>query len=308
MDSPASVTVFTNDFPTHQKLRPRLPAFARVSTPPPMQLTERDKRILETIHAFDDVLADYQIRRLFFKGTSQMYLRTSLLYQHGYVARPNRRQRAMLPSMIYWLDTKGAECVAGLSGMALKEFVYRREPKWAQIEHDLAVNDFRLDLMEACALLKQVALEEWIGQNIFWAHPDRVEFTDSNGQARHRLVRPDGYAVITLAGKQFRLLIEIDRATEDNPRFGREKVLPGIAYLRSDIYRRRFGYNAGKWLVVTTGERRMQNMKRQTERTAGKDAQVFYFTTFAQVTPQSLLTAPIWWRGGSSVPTALFTL
>ena len=33
----------------------------------------------------------------------------------------------------------------------VREFRYRREPRWSQIEHDLAVNDFRLDVIQACA-------------------------------------------------------------------------------------------------------------------------------------------------------------
>ena len=40
--------------------------------------------------------------------------------------------------------------------------------------------------------------------------------------------------------------------TEDNPRFGEEKVLPGIAYVRSEVYAQRFGDKSGRWLVVTT--------------------------------------------------------
>jgi hypothetical protein len=56
----------------------------------------------------------------------------------------------------------------------------------------------------------------------FQAHPDRVTFTRSSGKQTTRQVRPDGFAWCT--GEIYlRLLLEVDRATEDNPRFGRRR-------------------------------------------------------------------------------------
>jgi len=159
--------------------------------------------------------------------------------------------------------------------------------------------------MDACAENEDVSLEQWIPEGEFWAHPDRVEYRLASGQKARRLVRPDGFFVIRKGKQQSRLLLEIDCATEDNPRFAREKVRPGVAYLRSAAYKQRFGYQSGRWLVVTTGERRLRNMKRQTELAVGKDAQVFWFTTADKITPQSVLTASIWLRGGDDRPSAL---
>lgn len=277
----------------------------RPAQPAPMKLTERDSRLLEAVHAFDGVLGDYQIRRLFFTGERQARLRLSLLFQHGYLAKPSRMQRASSPCMVYWLARRGAAHVAGLHGQTLREFTYRRAPRWAQIAHDLGVNDFRLDVMDACAENEDVSLEQWIPEGEFWAHPDRVEYRLASGQKARRLVRPDGFFVLRKGKHHSRLLLEIDCATEDNPRFAREKVRPGVAYLRSEAYKQRFGYQSGRWLVVTTSERRLRNMKRQTEIAVGRDAQVFLFTTAAKVTPQSVLTAPIWLRGGDERPSAL---
>jgi len=270
-----------------------------------MLLTERDKRIMETVHAFDGVLADYQIRRLFFTGERQTRGRLSMLFQHGYLEKPSRAQRAGLPCMVYWLGKRGATYVAGLQGLGLKEFPYRREPRWAQLAHDLAVNDFRLDVMEACQESSDFNLEQWIPEGEFWAYPDRVEYRQANGQKARRLIRPDGFFVIKRGRHYSRLLLEIDCATEDNPRFAREKVLPGVAYLRSREYKQRFGFQSGRWLVVTTSERRMHNLKQQTEIAAGKDAQVFLFTTADKVTRQSVLNDPIWLRGGDDKPSSL---
>ncbi len=271
-----------------------------------MRFTARDSRILEAIHAFDGVLSDLQIQRLFFTGSSQTQLRMRLLYQHGYVARPDRRQRASIPTMVYWLTQKGAAYVAGLSGTPIKEFSYRRQPKWMQLRHDLSVNDVRITFLEAGQRVPGMTVENWIPQEVFWASPDRVEFTLPNGKVGRRFVRPDGYAVISQGAYVSRLLVELDRATEHNPRFGVEKVIPGIAYIRSESYRRRFGYNSGKWLVITTNDRRLKNLKRTTEVVAGSNAGLFYFTTLERVDAVRVFSAPIWHRGGEESPVALF--
>ncbi len=282
---------------SHNAVEPQLPT---------MRMMPRDARILEAIQAFDGVLSDEQIKRLFFTGMSQVQFRMRLLYQNGYVARPDRRRRASIPRMVFWLTEQGAAYIAGLSGTPLQEFSYRHEPKWLQLTHDLAVNDVRITVMEACLSSPDTVLEEWIPQSFFWAYPDRVEFQLLDGKQARRFVRPDGYAVVKHGSYVARLLLELDRATEHNPRFGIEKVIPGIAYIRSDGYRKRFGFNSGKWLVITTSERRLQNMKRASERVAGSNAGLFYFTTLDRVAADTLFSAPIWYRGGEEKPLSLF--
>ena len=61
-----------------------------------MQLTERDKQMLEAIHFYDGMLADYQLRRLFFPtDTTGRYFkdRMSKLFHNRYVAKPGRKER-----------------------------------------------------------------------------------------------------------------------------------------------------------------------------------------------------------------------
>lgn len=286
-----------------------LPRYRRVADPPPMRLTERDKRILEAIHHYEGVLADFQIQRLFFTSRTQASFRLKLLYQNAYVSRPDRKQRAALPAMVYWLDRAGAAYVAALQGQSLESFSYRKEPRYLQLEHDLQVNDVRITLEEACSRTPGFVLDEWIPGTEFAAYPDKVTYSYA-GKEVTRYVRPDSFCVITRTESDgeysSRLLLELDRAREDNPRIVREKILPGIAYLRSAAYKQRFGYNTGRILFVTTSDRRARNMKRKAEAAAGKDASIFYFTTFDQVTSEGVLLQPIWYRGGWDSPTTLF--
>lgn len=269
-----------------------------------MRLTARDTRILEAIHAYDGMLGFSQIRRLFFTGKSQAEERLKLLYHHKYINRPNREQRMRLPEMIYWLDKSGAETVASLNSVPLGEFQWRKRPRWFQVDHDLAVNNFRLDVVEACHGTPDITLESWVPESEFWSHPDKITYT-YNDKTLKRNIRPDGLFILKTSEHRLRYLLEIDRSTEDNPRFLREKVIPGLAYLKSKQYEQRFGHRSGRWLVVTTGERRMRNMLRQARRAEAKS--LFYFTTYDQVSVDALLYSPIWQRSDQDQPVSLIS-
>lgn len=270
----------------------RLPRYGRVLKPPAIRLTERDRHILEAIYSFDGMLGFSQIRRLFFTGKSQAEERLKLLYQNGYLNRPNHGQRMRMSEMVYWLDRAGAEIVASLTGTPVNTLGWRRGPRWFQVEHDLAVNNFRLDLIEACHADAEVSLEVWVPESEFWANPDTIVYTNKDKEIL-RQIRPDGYFMLATPKLYLRYLIEIDRSTEDNPRFFREKILPGMAYLNSEEYGDRFGHRSGRWLIVTTTERRMRNMLSQAKH---KTKGLFYFTTFDNLSPKTILHAPIWKR------------
>lgn len=279
--------------------------YDRKPNPPGMRLTDRDKRILEAIHAYDGMLGDYQIQALEFESFTRTVQRMRLLFYNSYVNRPGRKHRAALPCMIYWLDKRGAAVVAGRAGEEVKHFRWREKPpKMTLMEHHLAVNDVRIAVVKATDLYSEFGLEEWVPEGEFRAYPDQVEYV-TDGRTNKRYIIPDGYFVIRHAGRRFRFLLELDRAHEDNPRFVREKVVPGLSYIQTEAYVRRFGHRSGMWLVVTTDTRRRDNMKRHTEQAVGQYAQAFCFTTFDEVHPETVLTAPIWYRGGDDEPLAL---
>jgi len=269
-----------------------------------MRLTARDKRILESIHTYDGMLGFSQIKRLFFTGKSQAEERLKLLYHHKYINRPNREQRMRLPEMIYWLDKSGAETVASLNSVSLGEFRWRKKPRWFQVDHDLAVNNFRLEVIEACKRVPDITLESWVPESDFWSHPDKISYI-IKGKTLKRNIRPDGLFILNTSEYRLRYLVEIDRSTEDNPRFFREKIIPGLAYLKSKEYEQRFGHRSGRWLVVTTGERRMRNMLRQARRAAAKG--LFFFTTYDQVKVETLLYSPIWQRADQDQSVSLLS-
>jgi hypothetical protein len=274
------------------------------SKSPNIRLTERDVKIVESIHAFDGMMSLAQIDRLYFsgQGRTQPRCRMRLLCAHGYTQQPDETTKHQVPwgETIYWLGRKGAVILAGMQGQSLKQFQWRKQPRYSQIAHDLAVNNFRLDIAEAVASNPSLHLREWQPESEFLAQPDVVTITLPNGRTKKRQLRPDGFFVIEQIGhpSPYAFLLEIDMGSEDNPRFGREKVLPGLAYLKSAAYQKRFGLRYGRFLIVTTGERRLQNMKAQAERLGGGGS--FYFTTFDQISPSTIIGQSIWQLAGET--------
>lgn len=292
--------------------RKKLPDFGRAAQPPPHTFTKRDQQILLTIYAYDGVLADYQIDRLFFHNRRQMYNRMSKLFHNGYVAKPNRKDRYSLDYTVFWLDKKGAEFVAQQQGIPLSELSWRKpHERWSQTIHDVTVGDIRITVTEALAALPGYELLEWIPSRIFWATPDAVAFTDSQGRSKKRFVRPDAYFHLKSGHgereRHSRLLLELDRRTEPNKRFVDEKVIPGIAYLKSSAYKERFGVNSGRWLVISMGAERVENMLKAAKKIEGAD--VFHYTTLKEaLEPGAFFTKPIWRRSTRNERVALLTV
>ena len=218
---------------------------------------------------------------------------------------PEEIHQVPVGKTIYWLDKKGASIVSGLQGQQLKTFRWRIRPRYSLINHDLRVNDFRIAVREACSMKSELTLASWIPESEFSISPDRITFKTISGSDDNRSIQPDGYFLVQKQAqsgltKQFAFLLEIDMGSEDNPRFAREKVRPGIAYIGSEQYAKRFGLQHGRYLVITTSERRIQNMKAQAERHGGKN--LFYFTTFEKVKPESVLDEPVWMLAGHQDP------
>lgn len=310
-----------------------------------MRFQTRDSQILLAVHEYGGVLAQRHIQHKFWadKSVRAVQNRLAKLHEHEYLQRPTRQQRQTQPipadtRSVYWLDWKGMLWVARHYGLkveqpktnsdyqkrklakALREggLHWLREPRWTQLAHDLAVVDVRLAVEQAVSDKRGLALEGWVVESAFRAELDVVEYAleDKDGQVQKdkRGVCPDGFFVIAdnarqAQGQEFRarLLLELDMATHSNPYFGRAKVAPYAAYITSEPYRKRFGANTGRWLVVATGQRRLENLKRQTERRIGAAAGLFYFTTFQLTQSRNILADPIWWPAGQEEPVALFS-
>jgi hypothetical protein len=306
-----------------------------------MRFQERDGLIIWDVFLYAGVVAFRHLKQKHWaeKTDRAALKRLAKLVEAGYLVRPSLQQRRTqpIPEPIYWLGWRGILWVAaklevyidppantGENQMrVLAEELRRRgirwlrEPRWIQIAHDIAIVDFRLAVERALGTLTYLQLEEWRYESEFRANGDTIRYSFRNKNKRtirgKKRVYPDSYFVI-LDQKRLkkgilaraRHLLELDNATHANARFGREKVAPGAAYIRSPQYEERFGDNSGRWLIVTTGETRMKNLMRQTKQVAGPDAKLFYFSTLDQALAGNVLTDPIWRQVGRNEQRGLF--
>jgi hypothetical protein len=276
------------------------------------ELNDKHVRILQTIHKYEGMLGFKQIQRLSFASprTTRRYL--TPLWQSGYIRRVSEKERMALDDMPYWLAPKGAKLIAQLRRIEYGALQWYKKPRQRMFAHDFAVNDFRLDVEEAVARTESANFADlWYSSRDFGSDYDRIEYTDENDKKQKRGVVPDGFFVFSYDGYKYPSFVEIDRQTEDNTRFGREKILPGVAYLSSKEYDKRFGYGAsGRFLIVTTSENRVKNMMQQTVKvlekiSKSKHTQQFLYTTFDAVNANTVLTEKIWHPAGYDRPVSL---
>jgi len=308
-----------------------------------MLFTERDGLILKAIAYYaDGVLAKRQLKELIWPDASvrAMEMRLTTLHQHSYVNWPTNVERRTkpVPEPVVWLGWQGALWLAGQQGIVVESprntgenqlrlfekrlrqagFRWLREPGWSKLGHSIAVVDFLMAVERGARQIPGFVLESVIQESVFRAEKDLVEasFTESGGK-EHRVAKeviPDLFIAIVDTRRQIqgeparaRFLIEYDGATHSNPKWGAEKAAPYALYIQSPAYKKRFGHNSGRWLVITTGKVRMQNLIVQTLQEAGTLARTFWFTTLPLVKScDNVLTSPIWWRTDWQEPGVLF--
>lgn len=306
-----------------------------------MQFQSRDGKILERIYENDGVMARRHLKNLFWpdKSWRAMERRIKKLKDAGYISKPSRDLYKIhpIPEPICWLGLQGAIYLAGQKGVdvglpesenetQVRDFQkelrkhgirWTREPRWSLLRHDLAAIDFRLAIENAVGMLPGYTLTKWIPEGEFRSNMDVVEFKTKDRKGIYRKTKkgvcPDGYFEIVDIERRmgtepirYKFLLEVDMSTHDNPSFGREKALPGVAYIKSPTYKRRFGSNDGCWLVVTiSGDTRLKNLIRQTRIIAGDYAKLFYFTTLKLLGTSNPLISPIWIQNDQEAPRSL---
>lgn len=307
--------------------------YDRVETPPPIRVTDRDLELIQGIYDYGGFLTIRHIRRIFFPGLSSrtMERRLSVLFHNNYLERPSllQRRHRPIPEAIYWLGWRGILGVAALQGLDIPEpkneskaqlkqletelrsngVYWLREPHWVQLRHDIRVIDVRLEFEKALLKLPDLTLAKWANEHHFRADYDSVLM---NGGKRRGVI-PDFYMMLVDESRKAvgdpehkaHLLIEVDMASRDNPRFEREKLQVYADYIGDQSFIDRFGSKVGSWLIITTGKRRMKNMLLQAEKVDEGKKKHFYFTTFHLLNSSNPLTDPIWSKPGSSQPLPL---
>jgi hypothetical protein len=254
------------------------------------------------------MLSQRQIRRCLFPGCTSTWPEARLLhyYDHRLVNKFDASfvNGELLGEIVYTLDTRGARYLAHELGLRYKTLRWRRQPRWLTLSHDLKLNDFRIAVTLAAEASPRFELVRWLSE---------FELLQMEKQGSKIPGRPDGFVLLrrpspTLPGKveELALLVEIDKANHPLGRFVSRKVKPLLKFIGSPAYEQTFGVRYGACFVITTNQRRLDNLKAKTEEAGGNGR--FYFTTFDQVQPDSVLKLPIWHMAGAQDTFAISNL
>lgn len=306
----------TTDQPFEKKSRRSVTKRAPEEERPGLRLTERDKKILEAVYTHR-VLTRPQIETLLFPDSdyTRANRRLKRLFHHGFLDRAEQPQTLSegRKPLLYMLDERGAELLASMRGVDREEIdwqPYHNDVGHPFLEHQLDTNRVRVAI-ERAAEKRGWEIEEWLTEDTLKSREmkDSVTLIGPEGGRHRAVVIPDGYFALNTGHYRYHHFIEVDRSTVTgrSPRWAKRdwarRIRTYLAYVREGLYHKRYGTKSLRVLTVTTGKRRMRNLKKVTEYVGeeGKgDVAWFWFTTFAEAIPGQILTEAIWYRAGDN--------
>lgn len=268
--------------------------FTRIKNPKNLVPNKDTTELLLAIYLHEGVLSQRQILKYYFRGKTKSWpeVRLQQYFDHRLVNKFNAEwvNGEHLKETVYTLGTMGARYLAKHLEIDYTSFTYRDKPHWLNLSHDLRLNDFRLAVSAEAKNSRGFELVKWISE--FELH-----------QIQNIPGRPDGFCLLRRESpttsdrvEELSILVELDNATHPLNRFVARKVKPALKYIGSKEYERTFGVTTGAYFVVTTGPKRLANLKEKAEVAGGSGR--FFFTTFEEIR-EGVLTKPIWQMSGS---------
>ena len=140
------------------------------------------------------------------------------------------------------------------------------------LEHLMATNDVRVGIVSS-AKNHNYTIEAWLDDKTLKSvqMKDVVTLTGPQGATQRASVVPDGYFHLFDGKHHYHQFLEVDRRTVTGSskvwgkRTWARKVQVYLEYYNSGQYHERYHTKSMRILTVTTGERRLLNMKEVTE-------------------------------------------
>lgn len=268
--------------------------FTRIRNPRKLVPTEATTELLLAVYHHEGVLTQRQILKEYFRGRTKSWpeVRLQQYFDHRLLNKFNAEwvNGEHLKETVYTLGPMGARFVARQLESDFTSLTWRAKPRWFTLAHDIKLNDFRLAVEAQAKRLPDFELIKWM--------------SESELQQNHKIPgRPDGFFLLQRKSptiqnqiEELAILVELDNATHPLKRFVTRKVKPALKYIGSQEYKQTFGVSNGAYFVITTGTKRLANLKEITEKAGGLGR--FYFTTMDQV-DRGVLTEAIWQLAGS---------
>jgi hypothetical protein len=258
----------------------RLPRFKRASTLPPMQLTARDRQIIQMVHRHR-FLPSCHLVTLIEASSQQILRRLQLLYHHGFLERPRAQidyyHQGGSRHIVYGIGNKGAALLQRELGLAFRKIHWSEKNRSVGrifLEHALLVSDVMVTIELACRETGRIRLltEEQLplpanlnGQR----QPFRWR-ANINGRLKLGVIPDRVFALEFQDDRGNRDLafffLEADRGTMPVKRHDLyqtsfyRKLLAYEATWSQSIHRTRFGFHRFRVLTVTTSVERVRSL------------------------------------------------
>ncbi len=277
----------------------RASRYKRLSKPPSMNLTDRDKEVVKTINDFRVMRQDH-IQRLFFPSKNTAQVRLWKLWQHGFL------KREFLPVLggiqnspiLYLVDKQGVDFLQ-------TELEYRKEDlRWTPgslgqqfIRHTLGLSEIRLSVEVACKKHGYTLLS-WQDEKAMKDGPDHITVG-----RRLEPILPDAYFVVGIPNGRVHFFLEFDRGPERVKVF-QKKIVAYSGYFKTNKPLVRYGTDRIRVLTVVEGTgTRLNHLKQLTKRSA--EPKRFWFSRLDKVSSEDIFASPIWEVANDSKRTPL---
>lgn len=277
--------------------------FHRSEVLPGFSFQERDRNILVACFEYR-YLTRLQIQQLAdIPCVTRVNIRLRKLFDHQLLDRRFIPTPTGTLQTIYFVGRRGDVYVAQELGLESKQVARRirhnRQVKIGMISHDLAVNDFRIDVVKQVRGDERFIVEKWLD-------PGECERRFELNEAGRRVVttlKPDGFFQVLHNGQRYSFFVEVDLSTSNHKKLA-SKFTNYVRLRQPGLSASAYGIQNYHVLVITKSASRRSNLKKLIEDSFSQ-AEYFWFANCADL-GDIPFTVPIWYRTGQEHPRALF--
>ena len=242
------------------------------------RLTERDKKLLAFMYCHRLVLARQLVELGFFGSLVRCNSRLRKLREAGLTTK------AFVPSIhgiesIHRVTAKASQVIAEVTGLDPEEVKRAAKKGFSlmQLEHCVKVTNLRIQIEKEADKRKLDC--HWIPEALC-----RHEYSVKRlGHWQKRILKPDGLLLLETGPAKSFYFIEVDLGCVSHSKF-KAKVRSYEQY-GAGVFQQTYSEEAFTVLVVTTGQKRLERLKRLTQEATPE----FLFTTFSSLESHSPL-------------------
>ncbi len=283
------------------KTQKRQSRHKRSSKPNQIILQKRDIEILKAVFDYR-YLTRSQIQILFkISSVTRINIRLRKLYDNKFLDRYYKPVLLGSSEAIYTIGLNACSIIAENSNLDIEEVKRRRRldqiSKSKFLEHNLIVNDFRIEL------LNDIRQENGF-ESIKWedARDCEVKFKyRKNSKRITSSIKPDGYIEFIYQQKLYSFYIEIDLSTSNLSKL-KAKFEGYYQFKINNLFKQNKGRENFYVLLITKTETRATNLHQLSSQF---DSDIFWFTSLKQLN-NNLLYDPIWKRSTQTMSRSLF--